>query len=167
MKRYCFDTSGISNPLESMPEDIHESAWVRIKQCIEVGMFAVTTEIFGEMTHIMGSVGECIRNNKNSMVLEIGEGEWDWATYIAEATRMQDDYKTFISEFNNGRKGTVCLNDISIIALAKTLNLPLVSMEVFVNDRGSMKRRIPDICKQEGIAHMPFSGFCRQEGLKF
>ena len=27
MKKYAFDTSGISNPLESMPEDIHESLW--------------------------------------------------------------------------------------------------------------------------------------------
>jgi len=32
MKKYAFDTSGISNPLESMPEDIHESIWKISKQ---------------------------------------------------------------------------------------------------------------------------------------
>ncbi len=34
MKKYAFDTSGISNPLESMPEDIHESMWKNFKEKI-------------------------------------------------------------------------------------------------------------------------------------
>jgi hypothetical protein len=167
MKKYCVDTSGLSNPLETMPEDIHESAWARIKQCVEAGMFAVTTEIYNELTHLTGTVGECIRSSQAALVMEIGEGEWDWDSYTREATRMQDDYRDFISEFNNDRKGTVCLNDISIIALAKTLMLPLVHMESAVNNPASQKRRIPDICKLEGVIDLPFSEFCRKEGLKF
>jgi len=168
MKKYCFDTSGISSPLEMMPEDIHESAWAKIKQCITDGMFAVTTEIYGEMTKLTGSVGDCIRANEAALVMEIGEGVWDWETYIKEATRMQDDYKSYISDFNNGRKDTICLKDISIIALAKTLKLPLVSMESLVRDEiQSQKRRIPNICNAEKIEHKYFSDFCRQEGLKF
>jgi hypothetical protein len=27
MKKYCLDTSGLSNPLEFMPEDIHVTLW--------------------------------------------------------------------------------------------------------------------------------------------
>src|SRR5262249_19409221 len=73
-KKYCFDTSGISNPLETMPEDIHESAWTKIKACIEGGMFAVTTEIYDEMIHITGTVGECIGAKEAALVLEIGGG---------------------------------------------------------------------------------------------
>jgi hypothetical protein len=167
MKKYCFDTSGISNPLESMPEDIHESAWAKIKGCIEGGMFAVTTEIYDEMIHITGTVGECIRANGGTLVLEIGEGEWDWDGYIGHITRMQDAHRRFISDFNNNRKGTICLNDLSIIALAKTLGLPVVSMESPVRNDSSLKRRIPDICKLEEVDHLPFSDFCRRERLKF
>ncbi|HEY5069993.1 MAG TPA: hypothetical protein VII37_09385 [Candidatus Acidoferrum sp.] len=64
-----------------------------------------------------------------------------------------------------GRAGTVGVNDISIIALAKTLNLPVVSMESAVNNDASMKRRIPDIL--EDVQQMYFSDYCRAEGLKF
>jgi hypothetical protein len=167
MKKYCVDTSGISNPLETMPEDIHESAWKKIKERIVEGDFAVTTEIYDEMVHIVGTVGEVIKASQEALVLEVGEGEWDYHTYISEVTRMQTDYAEFISENNNGRSGTVGLNDISIIALAKTLGLPLVHMESAVNNEASKKRRIPDICQLEGIVEMPFSSYCRKEGLKF
>lgn len=166
-KKYCFDTSGISNPLETMPEDIHESAWTKIKACIEGGMFAVTTEIYDEMIHITGTVGECIRANEAALMLEIGEGKWDWDSYTGHVTRMQDQHRQFISEFNNNRRGTVCLNDISIIGLAKTLKLPVVSMETPIRNQDSLKRRIPNICDLEGLEHLLFSDFCRSEGLKF
>lgn len=118
------------------------------------------------MVHIVGTVGECIKESESELLLEVGEGDWDHATYTAEAARMQVDYAAFIAE-NTGRAGTVGLNDISIIALAKTLNLPVVSMESAVNNDASQKRRIPDICKLEGIKHMYFSDYCRAEGLKF
>jgi len=167
MKKYCFDTSGISNPLETMPEDIHESAWTKIKECIGSGIIAVNVEIYDELTHITGTVGQCIKDNEAALVLEIGDGEWDWEVYTDHNTRMQDEYKEFISEFNNNKKSTVGLNDISIIALAKTLGLPLVHMELAVNNPDSKKRRIPDICKAEGVKPLPFSEFCRAEKLKF
>jgi len=166
MKKHCFDTSGISNPLETMPEDIHESAWTKIKEKISSGEIAVTREIYDEMTHIVGTVGKCIKDSEAELLLEIGEGDWDYNTYTSQVVRMQDAYAAFIAE-NSGKAGTVGLNDISIIALAKTLNLPLVSMESAVNNDASTKRRIPDICKLEGVQHMTFSEYCRAEGLKF
>ncbi|WP_316233930.1 DUF4411 family protein [Bradyrhizobium sp. SZCCHNR1098] len=166
MKKHCFDTSGISNPLETMPEDIHESAWTKIKEKISSGEIAVTREIYDEMIHIVGTVGQCIKDAESELLLEVGEGDWDYNAYTAETVRMQEAYADFIAE-NTGRAGTVGLNDISIIALAKTLKLPLVSMEVAVNNGTSRKRRIPDICKIEGVKHMTFSEYCRAENLKF
>jgi hypothetical protein len=165
MKKHCFDTSGISNPLETMPEDIHESAWTKIKEKISSGEIAVTREIYDEMTHIVGTVGRCIKDSEAELLLEVGEGDWDYNTYTAEAVRMQDAYAEFIAE-NTGKAGTISLNDVSIIALAKTLKLPVVSMEVSVGNSAT-KRRIPDICKLEGVQHMTFSDYCRAEGLKF
>lgn len=73
MKKYCVDTSGISNPLETTPEDIHQSAWVRIKECISNGDLAVTKEIYDEMIHIGGSVGECIKASAAQLVLELAK----------------------------------------------------------------------------------------------
>ncbi|MCK1283440.1 DUF4411 family protein [Bradyrhizobium sp. 44] len=166
MKKHCFDTSGISNPLETMPEDIHESAWTKIKEKISSGEIAVTREVYDEMTHVVGTVGQCIKDAETELLLEVGEGDWDYNTYTAEAVRMQEAYAAFIAE-NTGKAGTVGLNDISIIALAKTLKLPVVSMEVAVNNDTSAKRRIPDICKLEGVQHMTFSEYCRAENLRF
>ncbi len=76
MKKYCFDTSGISNPLETMPEDIHKSMWSGFPDRIEAGIVAATTEIHGEMCHIPGTVGACLITNKASVVLEVGEASW-------------------------------------------------------------------------------------------
>ncbi len=166
MKRYCFDTSGISNPLESMPEDIHESMWSGFKtKCLESGIIAVTQEIYSEMEHITGSVGQCIKDNKDNLLMEIG-GDWDWGTYITHANQMEDDHRDFISEYAGGSKKTVCLNDISIVALAKTLKVPVVSMEEPVTS-GAKKLHIPDVCKLQSVEHLRFSEFLRKEKLKF
>ena len=126
MKKYAFDTSGISNPLESMPEDVHESFWVNFKaKVLPSGIIAVTQEIYDEMQYIPGSVGECIKANKSNLLMEVGD-DWDWGLYINHLNAMEDDHKDVISEFNGGSKKTVGLTDISIVALAKTLNVPVV-----------------------------------------
>jgi hypothetical protein len=166
MKRYCFDTSGISNPLEAMPEDIHQSMWGGFKtKCLESAIIAVTQEIYAEMEHIPGTVGQCIRDNKANLIMEVGE-DWDWGTYIDHCNKMEDEHHDFISEFIGGTKKTFGLTDISIIALAKTLNLPVVSMESPVTSE-SKKLHIPDVCKLQSVEHLTFSEFLRKEQLKF
>jgi hypothetical protein len=117
MKRYCFDTSGISNPLETMPEDIHESMWQAVANCIVAGRIAVTTEIYEEMCQIPGKIGDCIKANEVAMVLEVGDPSWDWNTYVDYSLRMQEDYSAFISEYIGGSRKTICLNDLTIVAL--------------------------------------------------
>ncbi len=60
------------------------------------------------------------------------------------------------------------MNDLTIIAMAKTLGLPVVSMEKAVSEApGTKKRRIPNICKAEGVLHLGFNDFLHQEGLTF
>lgn len=164
MKKYCFDTSGFSNPLESMPEDIHDSFWQQVMKRVEDGAIAVTAEIYEEMCHIPGNLGTCIKDNKSKLLLEVGEGDWDWQTYIAEAKRMQTDYRQFISEYNGGSKRTVGLNDLSIVALGKTLKIPVVSMERLLVEGN--KRRIPNICQMDRVTHHDFHEFCRLEKIK-
>lgn len=167
MKRYCFDTSGITNPLETMPQDIHESMWRKIESILASGDVAVNREIYDEMVHIEGSVGDCIRANASQLVLEIQDNGWDWQTYLAHVTSMQATYQQYISEYNNDRKNTVCLNDISIIALAKTLGLPLVQMEFRSAQPSNTKKRIPSVCDNENVLHYTFSEFLRLEKVKF
>ena len=68
----------------------------------------------------------------------------------------------------SGSAKTICLNDLTIIALAKTLGLPVVSMERLVSEGpGTKKRRIPNICKAEGVEHLSFNDFLRREKLTF
>jgi Domain of unknown function (DUF4411) len=166
MKKYAFDTSGISNPLESMPEDVHQSLWNNFKSAVlPSGIIAVTQEIYQEMEHIPGSVGQSIKANKSSILMEVGE-DWDWGSYIDHCNKMEDDHRSVISEFTGGSKKTVGLTDISIIALAKTLSVPVVSMEKPVTSQ-SKKMHIPDVCKIEKVDHLSFSEFCRKENMKF
>ena len=80
------------------------------------------------MDSIQGSVGQAIKSNKDNILMEVGE-EWDWGTYIDHCNKMEDIHHDYISEFIGGSKKTVGLADISIIALAKTLGTPVVSIE--------------------------------------
>ncbi len=165
MKKYCVDTSGFSNPVESLPDDIYGALWRRVIPVIEAGEIAVTTEIYDKMNGSLYSfVGACIDVNKAAMVLEIGDNSWDFTTYVSVATDLQLRHHDFISEYNHNRDGTVGLNDISIIALAKALNLPLVSMESSATG-SPVRRRIPDVCLLEKIEHLTFNEFLRREGI--
>lgn len=167
MKRYCFDTSGISNPVETLPDDIYEPIWHGVIRLIEDGSIAVTTEIYDQMHgSIQSLVGECIDRNKANMLLEIGDEDWDHSAYTAVVRAMQIRYRQYIREYIGGSKRTVDLADISIVALAKSISLPLVSME---NSSGnSLKhKKIPDICALEQVEHLSFNKFLRREGIGF
>jgi Domain of unknown function (DUF4411) len=164
-KAYCLDTSGLSNPLETMPEDIHATLWFRIAQIIEAGKFAVTKEIYDELVHLPGPVGVCIQKNCPALQLEIGDDEWDWESYIAHVNRMRVKHKSIISEYNGNRKGTVGLNDVSIVALAKSLGLPVISMEATSFQFSATKVRIPGLCTLEEVEHLTFNKFLRAEWI--
>lgn len=166
MKRYCFDTSGLTTALEGMPQDIHISLWTQISSLVVGGQIAVTEEIYKEMTHIQGNFGECIRSNANNLVLELGDAAWDFSNYLNHAKRMQTTYAKFIRENVGGKKATIGTNDLSIVALGKSLALPVVSMEKPKAHQSETRRGIPDICTAEQIPHMTFNDFLRAEGIK-
>ncbi|PZR87629.1 MAG: hypothetical protein DLM68_08400 [Hyphomicrobiales bacterium] len=166
MSKYCVDTSGLSHPYEEIPEDIHASLWKCVRGTIAAGHVAVTEEIFDEIIRIQGSFGNYLNTNKALILYEVTKGNWNWQDYLKHAAKMGLDHKPYIREFCGGSPKTVCLNDISIIALAKTLKLPVLSMEKPV-DKNSKKRHIPDICAAEGVTHMNFNDFCRKEGFQF
>jgi hypothetical protein len=151
-----------------MPEDIHASLWRHVGKLIESGHFAVTAEIYEELVHLPGAVGDCIRNNKDNLQFEIAEEHWDWESYLGHVERMRQAYKGVISEYNGNRKNTVGLNDISIIALGKTLSLPVISSEakLRMQQESSKRQKIPDICDLEGVPHLSFNQFLRAEGIK-
>ena len=165
--KYCLDTSGFSSPLENMPEDIHILLWSHVIARVKDGLFAVTTEIYEELEHLPGKIGACIKESKDLLLFEIEDDEWDWVTYLVHVDQMRETYAEVISENHGNRANTVCLNDLSIIALAKTLGLPVVSSEKkLATGKDSKKRqKIPDICDKEGVTHMTFNEFLRAEGI--
>lgn len=81
---------------------------------------------------------------------------------------MRFAYADVISENNGNRKNTIGTNDLSIIALAKTLGLPVVSSEKKLHAEQDSKKRqkIPDICEREGVPHLTFNDLLRKEGIK-
>jgi hypothetical protein len=150
-----------------MPEDIHAVLWSRVARVIEEGRFAVTTEIYEELIHLPGPIGACIKANKNRLQLEIEDPDWDWQIYLAHVKRMREVYADVISENNGNRKNTVGYNDLSIIALAKTLGLPVISSEkkLATTQDSTKRQKIPDICDREGVLHMNFNDLLRKEGI--
>ncbi len=157
-KKYCLDTSGLSNPLDLMPETkaIYQPIWNHIKSLIVSGVFAVNAEIYEELCRLPGSIGEHITANEGNMLLEVGEA-WDWRSYLAIVESWRVKYKDVISEYNGNRKGTVGLIDVSIVALAKCLGLPVVSMESISFQASDKKVRIPSLCALEGVEHLTFN----------
>ena len=149
-----------------MPQDIHTSLWGQIEALVADGAFGTTAEVFEELAHIPAPFGECIKANHAALVFEVGGDHWNWKSYIAHTKRMQQAYESFISERNNNREHTVNLNDLSVIALGKTLALPVVSMEARKGVNAIKRRGIPDICDAEGIQHMDFSDLLRAEGIR-
>jgi|SRR5579872_7307309 len=168
MKKYCLDTSGLSTPLEFMPEDIHPTIWAKIAELITAGTFAATTEIYEELKHLPGPIGDCLKANAANVQMEIEEEAWDWQTYLTNYAEMEARHYDVISEHNGNRKNTISVNDLTIIALAKTLGLPVVSSEKKTSvDQDSTKRqKIPDICAKEGVEHLSFNDLLRAEGIK-
>lgn len=160
VKKYCLDTSGLSNPLENMPEDIglYKPIWNLVKSNIEDGFFAVNDEIYQELCRLPGNIGDCLKNNKHNLLLEIGES-WNWQRYIEVVEEMRKKHQNIISEYNGNRKGTVGLNDVSIVALAKSLQLPLISMESRSYEPSGKKIRIPGLCDLEGVEHLTFNDY--------
>lgn len=165
-KKYCLDTSGFSNPLEFMPQDIHPTLWKQVEGIVTNGVLAATKEIYDELEHLPGDIGACIKAHRDLILLELGDASWPWPDYRTHASRMQVTHRSIISEYNGNRKGTVGLNDVSIVALAKALHLPVISMEKRSIPPSATKVRIPDLCALEGVDHLSFNDFCRKEGIR-
>ena len=164
--KYCLDTSGFSSPLMEMPEEIHKTLWPNVVRKIEDGIFCWNGEIAKEMSAIQGSVGLALRNANKSCCFEPGQNSWDWQAYLVTWKSWREKFNDYISEYNGGRKNTIGLNDLSIVALAHTLELPVVSMEKPNLSQPSQKRlRIPDLCKRVGVQHLNFNQLCREEGI--
>jgi len=76
--RYCLDTSGFSNPLMEMPEDIHKTLWSNVLKAIQAEIFCLNMEIAEEMDSIKGKIGDALKNCKRACCYEVGCGKWDW-----------------------------------------------------------------------------------------
>lgn len=162
MKQYCLDTCGLSTPFEAMPEDIYDSIWLAVCERIVSGIFAVNTEIYSELLHIKGDLGKCLRGSKGPLLLEVGQSGWDWETYIEHNSRMNKVHEAYIQEMC-GLSGTVGRVDVSIIAMAKTLDLPVISSETAI--KSPIRKKIPNICTEESVEHLTFNDFLRKEKI--
>ncbi len=166
MKKYCLDTSGLSNPIQSLPEDIHVSLWSQVCDKIKQGVFAATTEIYDELVRIPGSVGQCLKDHLTEIRLEVGAGEWNYNSYISHFKTLHPKYQKFIAG-TGGSKASLSMPDFSIVILGKALALPVISMELpCAQNLHTKSCKIPDVCSAEGVLHMTFNEFLRAEGIK-
>ena len=148
-----------------LPDDIHVTMWGKVKNVIVSGYVCFNAEILEELRSLNGSVGECLMSCADRCLYEVGDNRWDWPAYLVKFSELKIKYTGCISEYNGNRKSTVGLNDLSIIALAATMKLPLISMESDVGQVSDKKKRIPEICKIEGVKHLTFNDFLRAEKI--
>lgn len=149
-----------------MPEDIYSSLWSAVIGVVQSGALCWNAEIGIELESIPGRLGDCLKDCKEACY-DVDRDGWPVHEYLAHVEKMRVSYKGYISEYNGNRKSTVGLNDVSIVAFAKTIGLPLISMESpNRGQRSSTKIRIPDLCELEGVPHLDFNGFLRKEGIK-
>ena len=162
MARYCLDTSWLSNPLIDMPPDVHVTLWRRIAAMIDAGHVCWTVDIWEELDgSITGDIGACLKDNKATCCLEVGDDHWDWQEYLVVVENYRVKYRGFISEYNGNRKGTVGLTDCSIV----TLGLPVASMERRNTSPSEKRIRIPELCDREGVDHLDLTQLLRNEGI--
>src|SRR5829696_7158492 len=82
-KKYCLDTSGFSNPLEFMPQDIHPTLWKQVEAIVRSGLLAASKEIYDELEHLPGDIGACIKTHRD---LAAGIGAITADTGVTAAT---------------------------------------------------------------------------------
>lgn len=149
-----------------MPPDIHVSLWAIIRKLFEDGVFCWNAEIWQEMNgSIPGEPGAWVKACNGESCFEIGSPKWDWIQYLGHYERIRKYYHDYISDYNGNRKGTVGLNDCSIVCLAKTLGLPVASMEKPCMQASGKRMRIPELCKREKVDHFDLNQLLRKEGL--
>ena len=166
MKVYCLDTSGFSTPHVQLPEEVevYRPVWDCVIAAIESGKIGVTAEIYKEMCHITGDVGDCIRASRAKLLMEVDDPEWDGTGYIAHYNRMRKAHHEWIADYTMKSPGkTICLRDLTAVALAKSLKLPLISSESSAKESPKHKR-IPDICTLENVVAYSFNDFLKIEG---
>lgn len=166
MPKYCLDTSGLSNPVMDLPAHIYVSLWPQVEEKISQGFFCWNVEIAEELESIFGPVGDTLKACNGDCCMEVGDDSWPWQEYLQTVEAWRVTYKQYISEYNGNRKRTISLNDLSIVAMAKTISLPVVSMETRNTGQPSTtKLRIPDLCDVENVDHYSFNEFLEAEGV--
>lgn len=158
MFEYCLDTSGLSNPYIEVPPTIYKTLWQIVYDLIDVRTFCWTKEIDSQLSLIRGDLGAKLREQSSHCCYEIGTDNWPWREYIDTIDEWHYVYQENISEYNGNRKNTIDLADLSIVALAKVLEKPVLSMEkpspIFSSSR---RLRIPDLCVSEDVEHVDFN----------
>ena len=112
MPRYCIDMSGLSNPAQQMPQDIYTSLWVQIKRRIVAGVFATTPKVYEELTNLLSPIGECIAQNKDRLVYEVGIAHWDYECYLGGKEENKHEHKKFhVAEAGVGKQCGIGLHE--------------------------------------------------------
>jgi len=111
-------------------------------------------------------VGQCLKDHMAEIRLEVGSGRWNYNDYIGNFKALHPRYEKFIAG-TGGSKASLSMADFSIVILAKTLALPVISMETAcAHNLHTKSCKIPDVCAAEGVLHMTFNDFLRSEGIR-
>lgn len=166
MTNYCLDTSGVSKPWLELPVRVFPTLWLKVWDRIENDCFCWNDEIAQEIDRLDDPLRKKLKSREHVCRFRNDSTLWPYGNYSNLILEWERKYSQYIQENHGNRTGTIGRADLSIVALAKTLTLPIVSMErPNTSSPSKTKIRIPELCKRENITHLNFVEFLEAEGV--
>lgn len=156
---YCFDASTFLNLLkvtddEPYAMDVMEGAYEYIQAKMRSGKIISSIAVYNELRKHekkVPNLKEWLKENKHCFIDE------DLA--FSEAMRpIVKEYEIYTTD-----KGDY--GDISIISLAKSRNLTVVTAEKHKDQHRKIHPKIPNVCEEFDVESLTMIGFLRKEGV--
>jgi len=153
---YCIDTNVILSFLSETDDefygaDIFKEQWHQIEQRIQSGEIVAPREVereLGRHAKKRAKVGPWLKTRRY-MFCDVDSAQLEFAK------RVVNKYPAY------GRDNNY-LGDLTVISLAGSRGLAVISLEQPVQQSGQKRPKIPNVCNEFGITHLSVSGFLRR-----
>ncbi|UTX51447.1 DUF4411 family protein [Candidatus Saccharibacteria bacterium TM7i] len=157
---YCVDTNTLVSFLKESDDelygrDVFAPQWEMIESLIETGLIIAPKNVKLELDKWKASSPEV--------------KEWLSAhTYMFVDIDDQQlvSSRTILGKYEAYSKNENYANDLSVIALAHSANLTVITLEQLAATHAATKPKIPNVCQDFGVNCVSVSGFLRLEKIR-
>lgn len=156
--RYCIDTNVIVSFIkktdnEFYGSDVFKPQWDFLESLIVTGAIIATREVEAELTKACRVIPEMAVWLKKHKYMFVDVEEDD---QLESAKKILKEYPVYGFTDNY-------LGDLSVMTLADSMNIAVISLEGETPGKAVNRPKIPNVCNEFNIDHVSFSGFLRRE----